>query len=30
MIYPSKGLDLEITDLENHHDPTPPGEVIPA
>ena len=26
MIHHSKGLDLEITDFEDHHDPTYTGE----
>ena len=30
MIHHWKGLDLEITDLEYHHDPTPLGEIIPS
>ena len=25
-----KGIDLEITDYEYRHDPTPSGEVIPS
>ena len=29
MIYLSKGHDLEITDLEYHHDPTYTGENTP-
>ena len=30
MIHHSKGLDLEITDFEYHHDPTYTGETIPS
>ena len=30
MIHHWKGLDLEITDLEYHHDPTYTGEIIPS
>ena len=30
MICHSKGLDLEITDFEYHHDPTPSGKFIPS
>ena len=30
MINHSKGLDLEITDLEYHDYPTPSGEIIPS
>ena len=30
MIHHWKGLDLEITDFENHHDPTSSGEIIPC
>ena len=30
MIYHSKGLDLEITDFENHHDSTPSGVIVPS
>ena len=29
MIHYSKGLDLEITDFEYHHDPTYTGETKP-
>ena len=29
MIHHWKGLDLEITDFENHHDPTSSSEIIP-
>ena len=25
-----KGLDLEITDCEDHHDPTYTGEIMPS
>ena len=25
-----KSLDFEITDFENHHDPTPSGEITPS
>ena len=25
-----KGLDMEITGFEYHHDPTPSGEIIPS
>ena len=30
MIHPWKGLDLEITDFEYHHDPTFSAETIPS
>ena len=30
MIHHWKSFDLEITDCEYHHDPTPSGEVIPS
>ena len=30
MIHHSKGLDLEITDFENHHDPTCTRETKPS
>ena len=30
MIHFWKGLDLEITDFNYHHDPTPSGETIPS
>ena len=30
MIHYSKALDLEITDFEYHHDPTPSCEFIPS
>ena len=30
MIHHSKGLDLEITDSEYHHDPTYTGETKPS
>ena len=30
MIHHWKGLDLEITVSENHHDPTPSGKIIPS
>ena len=30
MIYHSKGLDLEITDFEYHHDLTRTGGIIPS
>ena len=30
MIYHWKGLDLEITDSEYHHYPTPSGGTIPS
>ena len=30
MIHHWKGLDLEITDFENLHDPTPSGEIVPS
>ena len=30
MIHHSKGLDLEITDFEYHHDPTYIAEIIPS
>ena len=30
MIHHWKGLDLEITDFNYHHDPTHSGETIPA
>ena len=30
MIHHSKALDLEITDFEYHHDPTPSCEFIPS
>ena len=30
MIHHSKGLDLEITDFEYHHDLTYTGEIIPS
>ena len=30
MIHHSKGLDLEITDFEYHHDPTYTGETKPS
>ena len=29
MIHHWKGLDVEITDSEYHHDPTYTGEIIP-
>ena len=28
MIHHSKGLDLEITEFEHHHDPTYTGETM--
>ena len=30
MIHHWKGLDLEITDFNYHHDPTQSGETIPS
>ena len=30
LIHHGKGVDLEITDFEYHHDPTPSGEIIPS
>ena len=30
MIHNWKGLDLEITDFENHYDPTCTGEFMPS
>ena len=30
MIHHWKGLELEITDFEYHHDPTPSSETIPS
>ena len=30
MIHHWKGLDLEITDFENHQDPMPSAETIPS
>ena len=30
MIHHSKGRDLEITNSEYHHDPTPSAETIPS
>ena len=30
MIHHWKGLDLEITDFIDHHDPTSSGEAIPT
>ena len=30
MIHHSKGVDLEITDFEDYHDPTPSSEIIPS
>ena len=30
MIHHWKGLELEITDSEYHHDPTPSAETIPS
>ena len=30
MIIHCKGLDLEITDFENHRDATPSAETIPS
>ena len=30
MIHPWKGVDLEITDSEDHHDRTTSGEIIPS
>ena len=30
LIHHWKGLDLEITDFGNHHDPTSSGEIIPC
>ena len=30
MIHHWKGLVLEMADFEYHHDPTPPGEIIPC
>ena len=30
MIHHWKGFDLEITDFEDYHDPTPSSEIIPS
>ena len=30
MIHHSKGLELEITDFENHHDRTPSAGTLPS
>ena len=30
MIHLSKGFELEITDFEDYHDPTPSSEIIPS
>ena len=30
MLYHSKSLDLDITDFENHHEPTYTGETEPS